>query len=564
VQALEFIQNIELPEPNLKRLTFCDSAKPQRVEEWASNLRATRVLTTSSYLYEALPEVSRLKCSAQTRVEILEILRPYAQHCIETLSKSFLNQPISLPEDAKKAAIVAQSLQKSMIDGYIQAVKSCLIEKRQKQTSSPYFALSLHRAITGYGLLFYRSYQIYSQAPKGLWLALHSLFKIADSFELLDTQHRDPIQLRPVQTSIQIAYMRIILMATSRVNQLNQKDIGALYQAFAEWASPVNFRLGISDVNESFYCVNLNKDFGAQYKSRIGDSEQDDLIIELDFAPLLLQIGKQTKDHHGGFANEKSIGVPRNVSKAALAHVIDTLSNAALRRQERRPTQSTAEICIGLTDAHAYLSNGISFDEQIAELSRDSAIQDTLSSGFTPRSSHDKEAPIDHHKYRISVQNVSQGGYCLLWEGDSSLKIESGELIGLKEFGHKSWSIGVVRWIRQRRAGSQLGILLLSDRCKSAAIAQMYDMGGYADYVRALYIPRSKIYDEPETILCPNIPFDELDKVKLILDKEVLNAKLEKRLLNAGSIQRLSFRATTAANNDDNERERKAPTRDEW
>lgn len=539
MQATELIQNIELPARDLKKLKFCESAKLNRVDEWLSHLRATQAMQTSSALYEALPEVVRLNCNPQVRFEILEHMRPYAQNCIEALSKFFLNQPISLPEEAQKAAIVAQSLQKSMIQGYVSVIADVLLDKRQKQVREDFFGTALHRAVTGYSLLFLRSYQIYSQTPKGMWLALHSLFQIADQYDLLDKGIKDPLIQKPPLSSIQSVYMRSVLMSTARVSQLKQKDIGALYRAFCDWSSLVRFQLGTSDAKESFYCINLLRDTAPFYKSRLNAEEASELVIELDFGPLLSQLTKQTRDAVQELSGTTTVVVSKEVSVAALRHVIDTLGNTALRRQERRSIQSAADMCVGLADCHYFLCGGQNFDQFVSAQNRSGGVEDTFLSGLTPRDSFGDERD-ERPQHRISIQNVSQGGYCISWEGHA-IKVEAGDIIGLKEFGKKFWSVGIVRWIRQKRNGSQLGVQILSEKTQAAAVAQNYDMGGYSDFMRALYLPASRLLDISASLVTASIPFQEFDKVKLIAEGIKLTVKLDNRILSVGNIQQFSF-----------------------
>ena len=550
MQAAQLIQQIDLPQQTLKRLPFCESAKVSRVAEWAGNLRATQAVHTAALLYEALPQVCQLDCSATLRFEILETLRPYVHNCIESLSKHFLNQPISLQEQAQKAAIIAQSLQKCMIDGYTLCVRDIVLDKKQKLLREPFFPVALHRALTAHAALVFRSFQLYSQVPQGIWLSAHSLFRTADQFDLLDKAIEDPFLHKPHQTTIQSAYMRMVLLATSRCFQLGQKDIGALFRAFAEWAQLVRFSVGTSDQKEHFYCVNLSIDQAPMYKYRINADDAGDLIIELDFRSLLSQLTKQSRESSAEFGGSK-VSISREISTAALNHVIDTLGNTAQRRQERRETQGTVDICIGLADCHYFLSDCRSFDDFVRSCTRgDSApTEDAFLSGLTPRDSFSNAggASATRPQFRVAIQNASQGGYCLMWENKTPIKVESGDLIGVKEFGKKVWIVGVVRWIRQKKTGSQLGVQILSDRALPAAVAQVYDVGGYSDYMRALYLPPSRLLDLPASFITASIPFQELDKVKYLFTGESGEAKLDKCLLSVGSIQQFMFHASANA-----------------
>lgn len=541
MQPISLINQIELPEQSLKKLSFCNSSRVNKVAEWANQLRPTQFEKTSAMLYQALPEVIRLKTSTQNRFDMLEALRPYVQSTIMGLTKSFLQQPIALPPEAQKSAIVAQALQKYMIDGYMLVVRDTLLSKKAKADLEPFFAAALHRAITGIGLVFIRSYQIYAQAPRGMWLNMHSLFRIADSFELLDTRIPDEVQRIVKVSSIQSAYLQAVLLASARPHQLSQNDVRAIYDAFAEWAEYVSFDVELSDDPDCFYYVNLDRDSGPTYKSRYTDEEAHNLKIELKLKSLVNQLAKQT----GEAAEEvamSTIKVPKDINIATLKHLLEAWGNVAQRQQERRPTQITADICVGLSDCHYFLCNGVQFDDFTSAAG--DHVPNSVSSGFTPRDAFGQSATANTERpvTRVEVQNVSQGGYCLLWNSDSPLKVQSGDIVGVKEFGKRRWVIGVVRWIRQKRRSSQLGVQILSERVQPYALAQNYDMGGYSDFMRALYVPASQLADTPESFITSSAPFQALDRVKVLDGDNVFEAKLDEQIFATGSVQQLLFR----------------------
>lgn len=542
MQLQSLINKINLPEQELKKLSFCSSAKATRVADWANLLRPTQFQQTSALLYQALPEVNKLKTSAQNRFEILEVLRPYVQSTILGLSKSFLQQPIALPPEAQKCAIIAQALQKHMIDGYCLVVRESLNIKRLKPTEEKYLATALHRAISGIGLVFIRSYQIYAQAPRGLWLSLHTLFRIADSMELTETRIADEVQRHVKVSSIQSAYLQTILLASARPHQLNQNDVRAVYDAFAEWAEYVRFDIDLSDDPDNFYYVNLDFDSGPLYKSRRTAEEESDLKIELKLSALVGQLAKQTGDALEDLG-ANALKVPKDINKSVLKHLLSAWGNIAQRKQERRPIQATADVCVGLSDCHMLLCNGLSFEEFLRSANNQNDIPNSASSGFTPRDAFSNaDDRSDKPLMRVEVQNVSQGGYCLLWKSDTPFKVQSGDIIGVKEFGKRSWIVGVVRWIRQKKQASQLGVQILSDKVLPYGVAQNYDMGGYSDFMRALYIPASHFSDTPESLVTASAPFQPMDRIKILDGDDIFEAKLNEQLFATGSIQQLSFR----------------------
>ena len=405
MQALELINRITLPQQSEKKLSFCASNKAQRVAEWASMLRPTQIERTSSLLYQALPEINRLITSAQSRLEMLEHLRPYVQHTLNGLSKFYLHSPLALEGEAQKSAIVSQALQKHMVDGYILCAASLLGNKKLKAGDET-LALCLHRAITGLGLVFSRSYQIYAQAPKGLWLAMHSLFRIADLYELLDTKVTDDVQRTTKLSSVQDAYVRTLLMSSARPHQLNQNDIAAVYEVFGEWSSFIRFNLGLTDDPNNFYCVDLDGDFGPLYKARLGQDAENHLVIELDFRPLLSQLTKQRSEGKAKSESIEDIGassieLPKQITPPILEHLLEAWSNIAQRKQDRRPVQVTADMCVGLADCHYYLAGGQAFSDFVTSTASASHIENTMSHGFTPRDSFSEEAQVEGPLSRV-------------------------------------------------------------------------------------------------------------------------------------------------------------------
>ena len=544
MQALELINRIPSPQQTEKKLAFCRGNKVQRVIEWANLLRPTQIEKTSSLLYAALPEINRLITSAESRLEMLEHLRPYVQHTLNGLTKHYLHTPIALSKDAQKSAIVSQALQKHMVDGYILCIKELLASKKRKGKEDN-LALCLHRAITGLGLLFLRGYQIYTQTPKNLWLAMHTLFRVADMHELLDTKITDDTQRTTKLSSIQEVYMSAILLFSARPHQLNQNDIRAIYDVLGEWASLVKFELGLSEDPDNFYCVNLDSDFGPLYKTRI--DELDALIIELDLRPLLSQLNKQrgesrTKTETVEDIGAPSIELPKEITAPILEHLVEVWSNIAQRKQERRAIQVTADMCVGLADCHYYLSGGQDFSDFVRSTSPNNQVENAQSSGFTPRDSFaEEEQGFDMPINRVEIQNVSQGGYCVMWNSSNPIKVESGNVIGLREFGKRVWSLGIVRWIRQRKQNSQLGIQIISDKALPYGVAQAYDMGGYSDYMRALYLPQTQFSEFPPSLLVSSAPLQAMDKVRIIDGDTEYPAKLDNKLFSTTSVQRFSF-----------------------
>ena len=171
------LAQFKLPPQDINLLTFCLSKKPGKVAEWADELKLTQTKATSAELYKAVPEIAHLKTDAKSRFEMLEAVWPAVQHVAQELSKDFLNQPLMMPDAAQKAAIVAQALQKHLLDGYTVCVKELVDQKRLKAGQQELLQHAIFRAISCAGLLMLRNYQLYTPVPPGVWLRLHGLWR---------------------------------------------------------------------------------------------------------------------------------------------------------------------------------------------------------------------------------------------------------------------------------------------------------------------------------------------------------------------------------------------------
>ena len=536
----QLLAEIRLPDQNLNKLTFCNGSKTSDVLSWANTLHATQVMQTGLELYKAVPELPRLKTDYKNRIDMLEALRPTVQHCLVGLTKHFLHQPIILPREAQKTAIIAQSIQKGMADSYTAAIIDISKKGKANQQTLDLLAHVIHRAITGISYLFLRSYQMYALPPKGLWLRLHSLYQVAQYFDIADIPIADPLLKYSRLQSIKSAYVRNLMMACSRCNQVSQNDVETLFHTFENWAQSVSIN-EISDTDAHLYAFDAREDSGPAYKS---DLHRDELAmgVEINFSQLLNMLDRYINTDNDDIFPAGSITVPTEFSKQLFQHIGSCWNTLQKREQERKSIQGAAEVSVGLVDCHFFLCNGQEFDFFIKNSGKEEHIHNVNS--FTPKDMHggkpfsSNERPI----FRISLQNSSIGGYCMLWKGDIPARVEAGQLLGVKEVGKRSWSIGVVRWIRQLKQASQLGIQLLSTHPKPYGIAQSYDMGGYSDYSRAIYIPSSRFGSSSASLLTPIVPFQEYDKTKILDGDQEWAAKLEKQLFASGNIKQFAFR----------------------
>ena len=547
----ELLAKISLPTQELSQLSFCKSNKPSAVQKWVDGLRATQVMQTSIQLYNAVPEIPQLKTDFANRLEILENLRTTIQYSLQGLQKNFLNQPLTLPEEAQKAALIAQSIQKNMVDGYIVTAIQITQQRKAKKQILALLATAIHRAITGIGLLFFRCYQIYTQTPPNLWSTLHILYQVAEYYHLSEQTINDSTLSNTHALSIRAAYTRILMLATAKTNQLNQNDINTIFTLFENWCVSVKLHDKLTEDNDNFFVVDLNGNQAPIYKSKV-EEKHTQHFIELDFKSLLNQLSKQSSATENTIGSSSSVQIPKDFPEPLLKHLLETWGNITQRKQDRRNIEGAADACIGLIDCHFFISNSQEFNDFLSNISKHEANGiHGFSQGITPASHlNDANNNIEKPFFRINVKNTSLGGYCVLWTGNIPNKAVAGELIGIKEIGKRTWDIGVIRWVRQLKKASQLGIKLLSNKAKPCAIAQTYDMGGCSEYMRTLLLPPSKLTGGSPSLLTGTVPFQALDNVRIADGDKEWAAKLDRVLFSTKSVQQFRFRALDHPNNE--------------
>lgn len=528
MQPTEFIHSSHFPQQTLKKLSFCESNKPQKLKLWISQLRVTQIMPTAIILYRYAPEINQLKCDARTRFLMLELIRPTIQDILCGLAKFFLNQPIALPEEAKKKLLIAQALQKTLIDGYLLCLQD-VIDKNQindkKTKHSAFFTLALHRAITSIGQFFLRCYQLYMSPPKSLWRQLHSLFLLADNTNILDIIIDDPTVHR--QTTLRAAYSHVLILALSRPNQLGQKDLKMVSCSAESWSSYLRYHRALTENPTNFLYVDLESDKPPEKKSTTLNEKK--YVIELDFTLLLDEIEREQ--------------YKTDLSTTLRHHLIDCWSKLPHRTQERHNTKGVADMCVGLRDLHQAVCN---FDS-LENLVENSTDKEDISGQNINELSLDNAVPentitSDARYHTVSIQNLNSGGYCILCPNNIQTRFDSGEIIGIRDNDHPTWLCCVIRWVRQGKQGAQLGIQILSDNPQAFAAAQIYDTGGHADYTRALYLPASDINDMQATLITATTPFQESRQIKVAEGKKEQTWLLQQLLFATRNLQQFTFK----------------------
>lgn len=569
-------------------MSFCSGSKDAHVKSWVESLPLTQINYASTQFYRALPEIARLQTRPEIRLAMLESLRQPVQQSIQGLSQSFLNQPLILPEAARKTATIAQALQKHMSNGYLVTVcELCSDQRPDNPENNALKALVIQRAVTGLGLLLLRSYQLYAPVAPQLWVELHTLYLLAENLHLLDTPVSDPLPAHRNIKSVAQAYIRVLLLACARPNQLRQDEVGTTYNALENLSNLGHLMPYSAERKDNLFAVSLDSSEPPIYKSRLPVSAQN--IRELNTSQLANKLAEHARQSAAS-TDADAIHTSLGLSAALIDHLIQAWNILAQRSFERRPTVGQLEITVGLSNIHFHSADGVPFNvflNQTSSISEDrdhakifqkrgallkstaetpvdddpwgdafDAGGNALAGGHLPtlnidlsiRQQTQQSYQGKHPVYKILLVDTSPGGYCLEWQEKIPSQVKAGELMGLREEGRQKWSVGVVRWVQQTQGATQLGIQVIAPQATPVGIAIVHKTGGFSEYLRALQLPALKAVNQPATLLTNAVSFREYNKVRLYSagdrthQPQETTVQLTQRLFSTGAFSQFAFR----------------------
>lgn len=593
---LPLLNKLVVPPQDLALLSFCNGNKESQVKSWLQALPLTQAQYISGLFYSALPEIGRLKTTPDNRLAILELLREPVHQCQQGLTPRYLNQPLILPEAALKTATIAQAIQKHFLNGYLVVVRD--LGSNLKKEEVHLLCVAIHRALTALGHLLLRSYQLYIPVSGQLWTEAHTLYQIALALDLTREPVNDPLNHHHNTRCIYWAYLRILLLASARPNQLRQDEVAATYNALDYLAQFADLDVYNSVGQDNLFVVATDGNRPPFYKSHANTANIATAVgglLELRTSRLVAKV-QEYQALGTDAAKDNTWRNELNMSPALTQHLVQSWSHLTMRSFDRQDVDNAdIEITIGLSNIHFHLANNQPFAIFLNQLPSATAAGEKGSifqkhgvqlKTATPTKDNDpwedafdikgtmldgeakstasiekdlrarelESYQMQHPIYSVPMVDRSPGGYGLEWRDEIPVQMKAGELIGLREYGSTRWSIGVVRWAHQLKGATQLGIQIIAPQAHPIALAAIQKTGGFAEYLRALQIPELRAINQPASVITNAVSFHEYNKARLYRqppegvtydgDKTI---QLTRRLFATGAFSQFSFRIMVTA-----------------
>ncbi len=592
----QLLKKLIVPTQDLAQLGFCNSNKEAQVKLWLQSLPLTQAQQVSAQLYAAVHEISRLRTSSENRLAILELLRIPIHQTLSGLSLKYLNQPLILPEAALKTATVAQAIQKHFLNSYLAVVRELCVAQDSKDLQEQQ-SLAIQRSLTALGLLLLRSYQLYLPIASQIWAEVHALYQLACTLKLEQLPVEDKLPHHQGLKTIHNTYLRILLLATARPNQLRQDEIESTYNLLELLAPIAELDTYNPAGKENLFVVLTNSNRPPFYKShwRPASNPGEQPPLEVRTSHLVDKLQEQQKAGNEGVDAAISQRNQLNLSAALTKHLAQAWSHLALRSFERQDVNAEIEVTVGLTNIHFYLADeqpfnlflnqssvvagapekGTIYQKRGVQLKTDETKKaddpwgdtfDIVGTAFDGRAlptfniekkikSQEKENYQGQHPiYTVPLMDRSLGGYGLEWRNEIPVQVRAGELLGLREYGRSKWAIGVVRWAHQIKGATQLGIQIIAPHAIPVGIAAVHKTGGFAEYLRALQIPELRAVNQPSSLITNAISFHEYSKARLytqiqagVSNGDDKSIQLTQRLFATGAFSQFGFRELVTA-----------------
>ena len=568
--------SFKLPPQDLDVLSF-SGPEPKRVAEWVDALPKMNVGESAKRLYAAIQELNRLKTDAHGRLQIMEAMRGPIHYICQSLEKHFLNRAVVLPPKEAKIASLAQALQHHLAIGYKTVVMQSLARvKKSDKEAKKHCQLAIHRAVTEQGRVLLRSFQLYFPAPPGFWRELHLLYLLAQRFGMLESLQKDTEE-DGWESSIEDQYLRVLLLATARPNQLRQQQIERVYSSARYWAQLAS----ITDTkrDDGLFAIDVTSDFPPIYQSLMRRSVLPHNIRYFDASEISEQLRTFLQLPEGQSHPVKTFHIPQKLAADLCRILIQAWGVLSERAFTRIDEQGQLKLSVGLSATHYFVSGKQDFGKMVSGTSRllsaelnnpflhsahgrrealknndvwglnmDSAQVSADDSGVTAEiNAHDDLGHLaekdKYPSYQCDIINTSPGGFCVSWKQDAPPQVKTGEIVGILEQGKSHWCVAVIRWVKQfKNEGVRMGVELIAPKAEACGTQVVQKKGDVTEYMRTLMLPELRAIGQPATLITPNIAFNVGCKVNVSENGEISIAQLTKQVTSTPSFCQFQFK----------------------
>jgi hypothetical protein len=541
------------------RLSFNTSTPA--IQAWVDDLPLLNTMETLELVNGALDQTNRLSIPPQQRHAALELLSTSVMCVSDALKKGFLGKQLPLSAESMQQAKLVTGLCNRMACSYRIVVDDVGTSEAQR----PLLGTAIHRAIRYLSEILLTNYQIYVPQPEGLWGIIHALYGLAEELRLSTLPVTDNTLPAAASSSIETIYKQCLLLSLACPYRMRQNEIHYVYNGLLAWATasrlnPVNHtqKLGL-------FAVNLRSDLPPAYRALHDNPQAGDNWRILDTSEMAHRMQQAISGKAGNTGKATGLGDAQTMQRLMLAWGMMPKRKFSRYRQD-----ASVRLVMGLNSIHQLCAppsveedvefNGITETIRDHQYLQDPTFEKTTSITTETRKgdggkskSQDKLLqgaysaagsslnPVELWK----MENMSAGGFCMLWDSASASCAQVGELVAImsqRENNKDDPQLGVIRWMKfTPQHGLELGIQLLSPGAMAVWASLCEDDVQPGNKLQGVLLPEIKALKQPASLLLPSLPFragcistlENGDKKEAII--------LTRQLENTGAFAQFSF-----------------------
>lgn len=413
-------------------------------KQWLAKLQLTDIKIAQGLLLTEINELNRFPMRGLERLETLELLRDTVNYVQEEYARKLAAKPLPLNELELTVFFAIVQLWQAMSLGY----QRCLQEQvaGDKQLAK-HVALLCQRAMQYVGLGIFQHLRTGYEIDGKLWRQLHYLYGFVESQQLLSEKVPDPLDKIESRTTCHDSYLKILLMALARPDELSRSQVNMVERWLPEWIDLLTVALS--------------------YTASRGDAQP--LAFDLDGSQHGLQSARMVK-------SARSV---RYLAMVPLSKLIRV--KTILLQQGKTPKQvdlgdwEDSKACIDLL---TFLHQCWCEDRDMRLIAREQNHRSTTlfykleniyahltgKSPQQPTAAKNDAASLE----RWHVDNENIQGAQLTREGTAGGQLSRNQLVAMPREDKETMALGVATWLRVMRTGQlRIGIRYLPGRVEA-------------------------------------------------------------------------------------------------
>ncbi len=423
------------------------------ISSWLKSLPYGNMKVTLPALKKSIAGFNRTDVNLSTRQNAMVLFN----NSYQLVAEYYRPQSYSLDKRQSKIHKAERRdfflLSQEMAYGY----KLLASEMSQSKGANEQLANILNLTLYYLSIVLMHHYDVYAPAPKNIWREIHNILGYALNFDLIEMELPES-QPTGCLLTIEKTYLRITLLSLVNPYHLNQGQHWPIWRYLSNWVHKSELNEELGDFTSDYtFVVDLKTDNHPVLKPFVNKDSDSDILL-LMTSKLILEVERQLDalESDGtpplpGFGPEINATRAKRLLKAMRYH----WQHFKKRISPRLDATHNVQLINGIPDIYSELLK----DDPLAE--------------------HVYIDESEQFSTKWRAVNVSSAGLCLNTGGKASGS-RIGQLIAVCEENpsieppdsmHKSWKLGITRWLkRSRREGVTIGIELIAGEVQPVMI----------------------------------------------------------------------------------------------